>query len=107
MKRQQAQFIVDNIEMVKAFANGEIIECKVHDEDWHEVDDPAFLPFVKYRVKPTPIKVTYRKYLWKSNDNMYFIANFIEGQALSEKELEDNEFFVKWLGETITEEVEI
>lgn len=43
MNREQAKFLVDNIEVLKAYAEGKTIQFKHKDRDgWKDVHDPSF-----------------------------------------------------------------
>ena len=42
-------------ELIKAWADGAVIECRVHDGDsWSTVDEPGWVVHYQYRIKPEP-----------------------------------------------------
>lgn len=41
--------------IIKAWADGAVIECRVHDGDcWSKVDEPSWVVHYQYRIKPEP-----------------------------------------------------
>ena len=51
MHRKEAREIVENYELIKALAEGEIIQYYSHGS-WHDTTSPTFHPDYRYRVKP-------------------------------------------------------
>ncbi|ASJ79215.1 hypothetical protein P26059A_0063 [Curvibacter phage P26059A] len=42
-------------ELIKAWADGSVIECRVHDADrWSTVNEPCWVVHYQYRIKPEP-----------------------------------------------------
>ena len=42
-------------EIIKAWADGSVIECRIHDADsWSIVDEPDWVVHYQYRIKPEP-----------------------------------------------------
>ena len=55
MTRNQAKSILDNIELVRAYAAGATLQ-KGNKNEWHDDQDPGFDPYHRWRVKPEPPK---------------------------------------------------
>ena len=90
-------------ELIKAWANGAEIQYKTDDDPgWYSINDesPAWVEYVKYRIKPITIK--YRLYLWDNSKNKYV---FTCQRDEEEAEIEQCSFFVRWLGDW--QEVEV
>lgn len=79
-----------------AFAQGKTVQYQTRD-GWMDVVN---LPFVfnpeKYRVKPDPIILKYRRYIWKE-PNGYHIATFSLNSDLSISDIEHMDDFVRWI----------
>lgn len=59
MNRSEAQVLLSNLDVLKAYADGQDIQykCKDRDEQWREVITPSFtLGHYDYRIKPRPIE---------------------------------------------------
>jgi hypothetical protein len=58
MNRREAQSLLTNLEFVKAFAEGQSIQCRQKGtEEWLDLNDPCFDGAdIEYRTKPGPIE---------------------------------------------------
>lgn len=59
MDRKQAQTLLSNLDILKAYAEGQDVQyrCKDDDEQWREVNTPSFtFDHCDYRIKPRPIE---------------------------------------------------
>ena len=107
MDRNQAKFILDNIEVLKAFSEGKAVQYRHDDSDgWQEIDNPSFSPATEYRVKPDPVTISFRRYLWRDGQGKIKLGLWTPG-IFGQDAVSVFDGFIKWLGETITEEVEI
>ena len=66
MKREDAKA---NLELIIAFANGEIIQYLDLDDEWVDTDSPMFYDHGRYRVKPK------RKYALYNPNSHEFVPN--------------------------------
>lgn len=58
MNRSEAKRLLDNLEFVKAFADGQDIQVRRYpDAEWENVIDSSFCSMsAEYRIKPRPIE---------------------------------------------------
>lgn len=78
-----------------AFAHGKTIQYQVCDGSWQDIHDPDFSGAF-YRVKPDPIILKYRRYIWKE-PNGYHIASVSSNSGLSISDIEYMDDFVWWI----------
>lgn len=95
MNRNQASSIVKHIDMVKAFAEGKVIQFKNYEGEWVDTANPAFLPNYEYRIKPNR-KV--RVGLCNDECTPVIIA-WTPGWA---KQVESQSNFVRWITDWIS-----
>lgn len=59
MNRREAQRLLTNLEFIKAFAEGQTIQCRqLGKEKWEDLGDTGYFDgeYVEYRIKPRPIE---------------------------------------------------
>lgn len=87
-------------DLIHAWAEGAIIQFKLPDEDWKDLDTaPLWKPDGNYRVKPAVKTIKFRNWLTKSGRISAW--NLIEGDSV-----EDYNEFKCWIGDWQSVEVE-
>lgn len=103
MDRERAKHILDNLEVLKAFVNGETIQFKDDYGGWKDVPEPSFFPTFEYRVKPS-VTITFRRFLWKNSNGNVEIGIWNQNIYGDQSNVETRSNFVKWIEETQTDE---
>lgn len=89
-----------------AFAHGKTIQLQVSNGSWQDIPEPDFSGAF-YRVKPDPIILKYRRYIWK-NDNGWHMASFSHDSDLATRNVENMPCFVRWIDhDWVTYECEV
>jgi hypothetical protein len=73
MNQKEAQGVVRNIEVVKAFAEGKAIQCRgkeYPEGHWYKTDDPKWLSDTDYRIKPEPVLVNVAMFRHPKGENV-------------------------------------
>jgi hypothetical protein len=89
-------------ELIKLWANGNIIQCYLNNSTWIDVDAPMWDPKVKYRVKPEQFQ--YRVYTYENyykNDKEDKILVGITSKPKFEVLIEAHNDFVEWVTDWI------
>lgn len=104
MDRKQAKYILDNLEVLKAFVNGETIQYWHDASDcWRDTETPSFSPEFEYRVKPS-VTITFRRYLWKDSQGNIKLGLWTPS-IFSQDSVTVVPGFIKWIdNETQTDE---
>lgn len=90
MNREEAKKLLP---IIQAFTEGMDIQIKV-DGEWHYCKLPSFNAKPEdYRIKPEPIKIRYRRYLWKDLSGKYLINTAANHYVIDE----GDETFIKWI----------
>lgn len=68
-------------------------------------EEPRFFHSLDYRIKPKPIDITYRRALMVTDpDKSYYIINV---KPRFQEDIQASNRFVKWLGNEVTETLDI
>ena len=108
MNRDEAKQLLP---IIQAFAEGK--ETQFYSEvleQWELLRNPNFSEHPsRYRIKPDPIVVKYRRYIWRTDTQKYYIAAaYFDVYNTNVKSIEGASSFVRWIDTNwITEEVEI
>ena len=90
-------------ELIKAWADGAEIEW-FYDGAWISIGCPSFLERNKYRIKPQPIVVRYRRYFWGHTESKKVIVGTMHFPCTHNPEEGAN--FIRWIdNDWIEEEV--
>lgn len=85
-------------DLIKAWADGAKIQYQGESGNWRDCTrNPSWDPCVKYRIKPEPVVVKYRRYLSKDKDGKFYVYTYNENLLFSDNLLEQSAGFVKWL----------
>lgn len=109
MDRKHAKVILDNIDVIKAFVNGETVQYRYEGfKDWRDTDTPHFSPSIEYRVKPDAATISFRRYLWEDSNGRIRLSLWedLDGYSTVTKHaVETRSNFVKWVdNETQTDD---
>lgn len=97
-------------DVIVAWAQGKPIQWRRRDtdnwENWTHIQAPAFAPYYEYRIKPEPIQVKYRVYLWQAAMAEQYDVSLVrtEGQASF---VEKGSAFRGWIGDWQTQKVTV
>jgi hypothetical protein len=97
--------------VIKAWADGAEIQGLIGDK-WVNVGlgtmAPAFNVCDSYRIKPEPVKVKYRNWLYAASHNGPFFVTTWSGSCSDSKiAVEERISFLRWIGEEQEIEVEV
>lgn len=100
----------DLLPIIKAFSEGKTIQVQseLSSDVWHDLDDPSFASKMPYRIKPDPVVVKYRRFIWRqgSSDTYCVATAFFDAHNTSVKRIEGTSSFVRWIDtDWITENV--
>lgn len=87
-------------EIIKAWADGAIIQFKAHDGRWVDVYEnrPSFHPGEVYRAKPKlATTAKYRRYAYRATYGGVVVAVQHETHAKHIAALESTGYFIKWI----------
>lgn len=103
--------IKDRINLMQAYLDGKEIQWKDKRfpfNDWHIATDPQFnFQFFEYRIKPKPLVIKYRRYIFKDSYG-FAIFNHQEDSNEPTESIEEMYGFYKWLdSDWITEEINV
>ena len=95
--------------VLTAYAQGKTIQCQdMSDDRWFDIIYATFDgPVELYRVKPDPIILKYRRYIWK-DPNGWHITSLSSLSGISSINVENMEEFVRWIDtDWVTYECEV
>jgi hypothetical protein len=95
-------------EAIKAWADGKQIQFDDDDRGWVDVlsNRPFWSEQTAYRVKPEPVKVRYRDYIWKGSNGQYLVDTVNTSESFNTGIMEEQNNFVSWI-HTEWQEVEV
>lgn len=102
--------IKNNIQIMQAYLDGKQIQWKhknLTDNVWFTVVDPTFsFAYYDYRIKPEPVIIKYRRYIFKDQYG-FCIFNHTENEDELPEDVEAYFGFYEWIdSDWITEEIE-
>jgi len=105
MTPQQAK---EFLPLLAAYAQGKRIQYTYDGKIWEDTCNISFTsPISCYRVKPDPIILKYRRYIWK-DPNGWHIGFFSSLSGVSSIDVENMEEFVRWIdNDWVTYECEV
>jgi len=105
MTPQQAK---EFLPLLAAYAQGKRIQYTYDGKIWEDTCNISFTsPISWYRVKPDPIILKYRRYIWK-DPNGWHITSLSSLSGISSINVENMEEFVRWIDtDWVTYECEV
>lgn len=73
MTPEQAKYLLP---IIKAFSEGKTIQVQSEYDSsvWYDLVNPSFTSDMTYRIKPDPIVVKYRRFIWRNEAQTHSVA---------------------------------
>lgn len=106
MTPEQAKYLLP---IIKAFSEGKTIQVQSEYDPsvWYDLVNPSFTSDMAYRIKPDPIVVKYRRFIWRAATQKYYVATaYFDVYNTNVKSIEGASSFVRWIDtDWVTENV--